>query len=122
MGQHQLLTMLLATIIIGIAIVRGMDMFAQDHRSAQEDQIREQLLNVATHAQDWYRRPAALGGGGRSFAGISWTKLNITAQSIDATFTMSNKQQGSFEVNAVSKEYADLTMTYVVYLDSLALK
>jgi H+/Cl- antiporter ClcA len=119
MGQQQLLPMILAAIVVGVAIITGMDMLAQDSHTAHEEEMRQTLLRVAGRAQEWYRRPTALNGGGRSFAGISWVKLNLKSGTTTATFTMSDKQQDSFTLTGTSKENPAWVLKYIVYADSL---
>lgn len=122
MSQQQLFIFILVTIIIGIAIIRGMAMLDQEYKGyAREGEIRNALFATAASAQAWYRRPSAMGGGGRSFVTISWKKLNIAPNTLMANFTMSNKQKNSFQLTAVSKEDSALIIKYIVYPDSIAL-
>jgi hypothetical protein len=55
-------------------------MFGANALQANEDAIRNDLIALSGEAQAWYRRPAALGGGGNSFAALTgaagWTAIN----------------------------------------------
>jgi hypothetical protein len=80
MGQQQLLLLVLAAVIVGLAVVTGINMFGANAMQANEDAIRNDLITLAGEAQAWYRRPAALGGGGNTFAALAgaqgWTNIN----------------------------------------------
>ncbi len=80
MGQQQLLLLVLAAVIVGLAVVTGINMFGTNAAQANEDAIRNDLITLAGEAQAWYRRPVALGGGGNSFAALTggqgWTNIN----------------------------------------------
>jgi Tfp pilus assembly protein PilE len=67
MGQQQLLLIILGVIIVGIAVAVGITMFTGGARDANRDQVVNDLVNLAAKAQQFYRRPGAMGGGGNSF-------------------------------------------------------
>ena len=71
MGQQQLLLIILGVIVVGIAVAVGITMFSDNAVSANRDAVSNDLVNLAARAQQFYRRPAALGGGGNSFVGLS---------------------------------------------------
>jgi Tfp pilus assembly protein PilE len=71
MGQQQLLLIILGVIVVGIAVAVGITMFNDSATSANRDAVTNDLINLASRAQQFYRRPTALGGGGGSFAGLS---------------------------------------------------
>lgn len=71
MGQQQLLLIVLGVIIVGIAVVVGINVFTASSSQANRDATISDLTNLASLAQQYYRKPAALGGGGNSFTG--WT-------------------------------------------------
>ena len=69
MGQQQLLLIVLGVIIVGIAVVVGINVFTASSSSANRDGVVADLTNIATMAQQYYRKPASLGGGGNTFTG-----------------------------------------------------
>ena len=71
MGQQQLLLIVLGVIIVGIAVVVGINVFTASSASANSDAVVSDCTNLASMAQQYYRKPEALGGGGNSFA--DWT-------------------------------------------------
>ncbi len=71
MGQQQLLLIMVGLIIVAIAVLVGISMFqdnAVDHNRAV---VIADLKTLASKAQHYYSKPAVIGGGGRSFAGLS---------------------------------------------------
>ena len=75
MGQQQLLLIILGVIVVGIAVVVGITMFQDNAISANRDAVTNDLVNLGARAQQYYRRPIALGGGGNSFTGLTMAKL-----------------------------------------------
>lgn len=120
MGQQQMLLVLIATMIVGIAIVLGLTMYRESASEANQDEMRDALMTVAARAQGWYRRPAMLGGGARSFTRISWTKIHFDSSTNSGVFSMTNKEQESFRVTGVSKEDPSWSLSLMVFADSIA--
>ena len=71
MGQQQILLIVLAAVIVGIAVVVGMQMMGESAIDANKRACTQDLLNLAAKAQQWWRTPASLGGGGRTFAELA---------------------------------------------------
>ena len=67
MGQQQLLLLVLAVIIVGIAIVVGITMFNAQAASANLDAVTNDLMNLGSRAQQYYIRPVSMAGGGMTF-------------------------------------------------------
>ncbi len=90
MGQQQLLLLVLSAIIVGVSIVIGINMFASGAVQANEDAVVQDCLNIAARAQEWFRKPTAMGGGNRSFTDVELVKLNIkpTNENVSAPFTV----------------------------------
>lgn len=80
MGQQQLLLILLGVLIVGIAIIIGINLFRANAIEAKRNNVINELVNLAAMAQKYYLSPKELGGGGRSF--IGWnipSELRVTA-------------------------------------------
>src|SRR5216117_3248644 len=67
MGQQQLLLIILGVIVVGIAVAVGITMFTDNAVSANKDAVTNDLVNLASRAQQFYRRPTSLGGGQGTF-------------------------------------------------------
>ena len=71
MGQQQLLLIILGVIIVGIAVAVGITMFQDSAVSANRDGVTNDLVNLGARAQQYFRRPVSLGGGGNDFTGLT---------------------------------------------------
>jgi hypothetical protein len=80
MGSQQLLLIILGTIVVGVAVVIGITMFQDNAISANRDAVTNDLVALGARAQQYYRRPIPVGGGGTSFEGLTMAKLVGPAQ------------------------------------------
>ena len=71
MGQQQLLLIVLGVIIVGIAVVVGINVFTASSMTANNDAVISDLQVIGSMAQQYYRKPTAMGGGGNSFIGFT---------------------------------------------------
>jgi len=71
MGQQQLLLIVLGVIIVGIAVVVGINLFNANATNANRDGVISDLNNLGAMAQQFYKKPTSMGGGGNEFVG--WT-------------------------------------------------
>jgi hypothetical protein len=103
MGQQQLLLIILGVIVVGIAVAVGITMFSDSAISANRDALTNDLVNLASRAQQYFRRPVALGGGGYTFAGLTTTagptgglaKLTNKPSNGNGTYTISTAGSGT---------------------------
>ncbi len=110
MGQQQLLLIVLGVIIVGIAVVVGISVFTASGSAANRDAVIADLTNLTSMAQQYYRKPGALGGGDRTFTGWSLPSsldttgngvytVTIAAQSV--TLTGTGNENGNNGTSAV---------------------
>lgn len=69
MGQQQLLLIVLGVIIVGIAVVVGINVFTASAASSNRDAVIADLTTIGSMAQGYFRKPTALGGGNNHFTG-----------------------------------------------------
>ena|ERR1035437_370239 len=106
MGQQQLLLIVLGVIIVGVAVVVGINLFTANAVSSNRDGLISDLNNLATNAWQYYRKPTSMGGGGYTFTG--WTvsaeldttangiyTANVTAQTVTLVGKGNEKNAGS---------------------------
>ena len=67
MGQQQLLLIVLGVIVVGIAVVVGINLFNANAESANKDGIVSDATNLGAMAQQFYKKPVSMDGGGNSF-------------------------------------------------------
>ncbi len=77
MGSQQLLIIVLGVIVVGVAIAVGIAVFSGNASQANKDAICQDLLQMASSAQAYYRKPALLGGGGLSYVNISFAAMGF---------------------------------------------
>ena len=78
MGQQQLLLIVLAMIIVGIAVIFSITLFRQKAIDSKRDLLINECGNLAMDAMKFYKKPANLGGGGNSFVGWSIPEILVT--------------------------------------------
>lgn len=88
MGQQQLLLLILAIIVLGVATLLGIEMFSQSSAEANQQAVLQDILTIAGRAQSWYKRPAQMGGGGRSYTNISMANMNLPAANANGSFSI----------------------------------
>ena len=84
MGQQQLLMVVLAIIIVGIAIAISVQLFRSSAIESKRDLLIEETSSLATMAIQYYKKPQAMGGGGRSFTG--WEIPDQMLQTANGSF------------------------------------
>jgi hypothetical protein len=74
----------LAIIIVGIAIAISVQLFRSNAIESKRDLLIEETTSLATMAIQYYKKPQAMGGGGRSFMG--WEIPNQMNQTANGNF------------------------------------
>ena len=77
MGQQQLLLLVLGIVIVGLAVVVGIQAFGENQKKANADAMVNDAVRIASDAQAFSLKPAAFGGGALNSA--TFTKLGYTA-------------------------------------------
>jgi len=67
MGQQQLLLIVLGVIVVGIAVVAGINLFGASHDEAVKDELVSQCMAIGANAQQFFIKPASMGGGDNTF-------------------------------------------------------
>ncbi len=116
MGQQQLLLLVLSAIIVGVSIVIGINMFSSSAIQANQDAVLQDCLNIAARAQEWFRRPAILSGGNRSFEKVTFKSLNIdsTNANVSEAFSFPTRDSLELQILGVGTEGTPLRITVVV--------
>ena len=70
MGQQQLLLLVLGIVIVGLAVVTGIQVFSVNQKQANGDALLMTGMRIATDLQVWLRTPTAMGGGLPATGGI----------------------------------------------------
>ena len=70
MGQQQLLLIVLGVIIVGIAVVVGINLFNANAEESAKDGVVSDCTNLGAMAQQYYKKPLSMDGGGNAFDGF----------------------------------------------------
>ena len=68
MGTQQLLLVVLGLIVISVAIAIANNLFSSQAENSAKDSIANELVNLATVAQQYFAKPSEVGGGGKDFS------------------------------------------------------
>ena len=100
MGQQQLLLLVLGIVIVGLAVVVGIQAFGENQKKANADALVNDGVRIASDAQAWALKPTAFGGGDGSLVGVDFLDLGYalggngcgTAEygNLNGCFTMTN--------------------------------
>jgi len=88
MGQTQILMIVLAVIIVGIAVAAGIQMFGKSAVTANRDAVVGDCNSIAASAMQFYKKPTEMGGGNRTFTGLTLAKLNWPASNANGSYTL----------------------------------
>ena len=104
MGQQQLLLLVLGIVIVGLAVVVGIQAFGENQSKANADALINDGIRIASDAQAWALKPTAFGGGDGDF-------LSGPANDVDVSFDLLgydnaggvyDNVNGNFEISAVT--------------------
>ena len=122
MGQQQLLLIILGVIVVGIAVAVGITMFQDNAISANRDAVTNDLVNLSARAQQYYRRPTALGGGQGAFTGMALTDLTTKPNNANGTYALTTVAAQQIVLDGTGTEDGDdgnpISVTMTVLSDS----
>jgi Tfp pilus assembly protein PilE len=114
MGQQQLLLIILGVIVVGIAVAVGITMFTDNAISANRDAVTNDLVNLASRAQQFYRRPASMGGGEGAFTGLTLDKLTTKPSNSNGNYSLGTVAAGSVTLTGKGREKVNASDTVEV--------
>ncbi|MEM8556890.1 MAG: hypothetical protein AAGG50_03510 [Bacteroidota bacterium] len=86
MGQQQLLLLVLGIVLVGLAVVVGIQAFEENQRKTRQDQTMVLLSDIAAKAIAWKKTPVAMGGGDNGdsddYRGITFADLGYEATEV----------------------------------------
>ena len=99
MGQQQILLIVLALIIVGVAIAISVQLFRANAIEAKRDILVEETTYLGTMAIQYFKKPTELGGGNQDFTG--W---QVPSQMVQTA-------NGNFMIAAVTPDEVTITGT-----------
>lgn len=95
MGQQQILLIILGVITAGIAMAIGFIMFQDYAVDQNRSSVLSDLTALAATAQQYYNKPISIGGGGKSFAGLT---ADATGLGILASASFTDNLNGTYTI------------------------
>jgi len=95
MGQQQILLIILGVITAGIAAAIGIIMFQDYAVDENRSSVVADLTALASTAQQYYDKPICIGGGGKSFAGLT---ADATGLGILASTSFTDNLNGTYTI------------------------
>jgi hypothetical protein len=106
MGQQQLLLLVLATVIVGIATVVGIQAFSQNNVKSNADALMNDAVRIASDAQAWSQKAQPFGGpatfgdvGAATFADIGYQATAGVYSSANGDCELTGATGGNFVAN-----------------------
>ena len=95
MGQQQLLLLVLGIVIVGLAVVVGIQAFSENQKKANADAMVTDGLRIASDCQAWDLKPGQFGGSlatedlsDCTFDEIGFTNASGTYTNVNADYTL----------------------------------
>lgn len=103
MGQQQLLLIVLGVIIVGIAVVVGINLFNANAEESMKDTLISEGTNLGAMAQQFYKKPIALGGGGNKYKNTS------PAPTWDIPAKLKTSSSATWNITSIAEQQVKLT-------------
>ena len=104
MGQQQLLLIAIGVIVVGIAVVVGINLFNAAAQSNNRSAVVGDLNVLANYAEQYYKMPPAFGGGAGSFIGFDSTKVSGLTTTPNGNYTISGQSATQVTIAGLGTE------------------
>ena len=102
MGQQQLLLLVLGIVIVGLAVVVGINAFGENDKKSNADAMVTDALRIASDCQAWDLKPGQFGGSlatetlaDCSFDEIGYPNSGSTYTNVNGDYTLETSLPGS---------------------------
>lgn len=119
MGQQQLLLIVLGVIIVGIAVVVGINLFNANAESSAKDTVVSEATNIGAMAQQYYKKPESMGGGGNDFTGF-WAQVPSKLKNTNTAAYTETEDANSAVITGSPNDYTGWTVTTTITDTSIA--
>ncbi|MBT8399669.1 MAG: hypothetical protein KJO98_04270 [Rhodothermia bacterium] len=113
MGQQQLLLLVLGIVIVGLAVVVGIQAFGENQKKTNADALVNDGIRIASDAQAWMMKATAFGGGGNNCGtGVcDWSALTFSALGYSVASGVHTNLNGNFELDVSTATQVVITGT-----------
>ena len=117
MGQQQLLLLVLGIVIVGLAVVAGINAFDENQQKSSEDALTNEAFRLASDAKAWYNKPTQYDGGGSNPDNISdmaWQDIGVQSGSLSGENASAEDLSSDYETpwGTVSASTSDNTVQF----------
>ncbi len=119
MGQQQLLLLVLGIVIVGLAVVVGIQAFSENQRKANADAMVTDGLRIASDCQAWDLKPGQFGGSlatedlsNCTFDEIGYTNASGTYTNVNADYTLPTALPGGCSAPTIPSGDPPLVYVY----------
>jgi len=99
MGQQQLLLLVLGIVIVGIAVVAGIQAFSEGKAKAQQDAAVTDAMRIISDTQAWALKPQAFGGGDGATDGFTSVHLKALGYPVSTSGSAYLTTNGCFTLS-----------------------
>ncbi|HLT47583.1 MAG TPA: hypothetical protein VK002_10175 [Rubricoccaceae bacterium] len=105
MGQQQLLLLVIAVVLVGLAVVAGFEILQKGYRQDEADGLLDRSLAIATHAVYWKTKNDPFAGGSQSYEELAeggLGLLGLDSTTVRGRFAITAATDTTLEVTGVS--------------------
>ena len=111
MGQQQLLLLVIAVILVGLAVMAGFEVMQKSYRQDEADGLLDRGLTIATYAVYWKSQNDMFAGGNQSYERLETEGLALLGadtSTIRGDFAITDATVSTVEVTGVSTRYPEV--------------
>lgn len=114
MGSQQSLLIILGVIVIAIAITVGVTLFRSNASDADRNQVVNRLMSLSLKAQEFYREPVSMSGGGDTFQNFNLTSSDTGDASGSYSVRHTLPKHTSYVAGGTTPVHPPATTIYIV--------
>jgi hypothetical protein len=124
MGQQQLILLVLVLVVVGIAVSVGIHLFAAAAASSNLEAVTNDLVHLSSRAHQYFVKPKGLGGGGKSYVGVTISYLTQRPSNGNGTYSIVSAERSKLVLQGIGNRDGDhdgtnCTVQATVFVDSL---
>jgi hypothetical protein len=112
MGQQQLILLVIAVILVGFAVIAGLEILQRHYRQDEADGLLDRSLTIATNAVSWKSRNDPFEGGNQSYeelaGGDGIALLGLDSTNVRGRYRITDATVNTLEVTGVSDRYPEV--------------
>jgi hypothetical protein len=102
LGQQQLLLIVLGVIVVGLAVIVGINVFRANAIDQKRDSVMMECITLASLAQEYYLKPSAYMGGSGSY--MNFTIPPSLVRTASGRYEITNQTQSSLTILGTGNE------------------